>query len=151
MAVHFVHEEPVNASVEKVFAVMDDLPATAQWLPPCISLENLDGSPNAVGHRLNYFYASGNGQKSMAGTITHRVPNERLCCRYGDSMFDVVVDLKLRKAGDTCICTHDIEIIPRNIFMKLMQPVIRMGLRKQTTAAATNLRRLVEQGAGELA
>lgn len=147
MAVHFVHEETVNAPVEKVFAVIDDLPATSQWLPPCISLENQDGSPNAVGHRLKYFYKSGGGQASMDGQITQRVENERLCCRYGDKMFEVVVDLKLRRDGDACVCTHDIEIIPINFFMKLMQPVIRMGLRKQTTTAAANLKKLVETGA----
>jgi Polyketide cyclase / dehydrase and lipid transport len=147
MSVHFVHEEPVNASVEKVFAVIDDLAATAKWLPPCISLENQDGPPNAVGQQLKYFYTSGGGQASMDGTITHRVENERLCCRYGDKMFEVVVDLKLRRTGDSCVSIHDIEIIPINFFMKLMQPVIRMGLRKQTTTAALNLKKLVETGA----
>lgn len=40
--------------------------------------------------------------------------------------------------------THVIEIAPKTFLGKLMQPLIRLGLRSQTRAAATNLKQLLE-------
>ena len=40
--------------------------------------------------------------------------------------------------------THVIEIAPKTFLGKLMQPLIRLGLRSQTRAAATNLQQLLE-------
>ena len=40
--------------------------------------------------------------------------------------------------------THVIEIAPKTFLGKLMQPLIRLGLRSQTRAVATNLKKLLE-------
>jgi carbon monoxide dehydrogenase subunit G len=40
----------------EVFAVIDDLPQTAKWLPPCVSLEKVGDGPSAEGDALRYAY-----------------------------------------------------------------------------------------------
>jgi hypothetical protein len=40
--------------------------------------------------------------------------------------------------------THLIEITPKAFFARLMSPLIRLGLNKQTREAATNLKQLLE-------
>ena len=80
----------------------------------------------------------------MVGEILARVPGERLHCKYDDSMFDVSVDLRVSPSGAETLTTHIIEITPKTFAGKLMTPLIRFGLRKQTRDAAKNLKRLLE-------
>ena len=59
MPIRFSHTEPVRVSPERAFAAIDDLPLTAQWLPPCISLEKPGDGPNQVGDKLRYVFREG--------------------------------------------------------------------------------------------
>jgi hypothetical protein len=145
MAIRVDHAEPVRASAEKAFALIDDLPRTREWLPPCVSLTKQSPGPNAVGDTLRYVYKNGRSQAEMPGSIVAREAGRRLCAKYGDKMFDVVVDL-LVEHGDasSCVTRHIIEITPKTLFGRLLTPVIRLGLRKQTRDAAANLRKILE-------
>ncbi|MFO0912089.1 MAG: SRPBCC family protein [Pirellulales bacterium] len=146
MAVRYQHEEPVAVAPEQAFALIDDLPATSKWLPPCVSLTNLNGGPNAPGDKLRYVFKQGGRESEMAGEIIDRVPGERLHCRYYDRAFDVSVDLRVRRAPSGALTIHIIEITPKSFVGKLFSPLIRLGLGKQTRDAARNLKRLLEQG-----
>lgn len=136
--------ETVATTPDRAFAAIDDLALTAKWLPPCVSLEKLGVGPNVAGDALRYVYREGGRQAEMAGTIVDRVPCERLFCRYGDAAYDVAVDLRVSAAGAGTRVTHLVEITPKTFLGKLMQPLIRLGLRSQTRIAATNLKRLLE-------
>ncbi len=145
MAIRVDHAEPVRVSAEKAFALIDDLPRTREWLPPCVSLTKQSPGPNAAGDALRYVYRNGRSQAEMPGTIVAYEPGRRLCARYGDKMFDVVVDLRV-EPGDasSCVTRHIIEITPKTLFGRLLTPLVRMGVRKQTRDAATNLRKILE-------
>lgn len=149
MAIQYQCEEFVRTTPNHAFATIDDLPLTAKWLPPCVSLEKEGDGPNAVGDRIRYVYTQGGRQSEMAGEIVARVPGERLHCRYFDSMFDVSVDLQVSAEEEGTRTRHAVEISPKTLFGKLMVPLIRIGLRKQTREAAANLKRLLESNAGE--
>ncbi len=146
MPIHFQHEEIIRTTPERAFAAIDNLSLTADWLPPCVSLTKEGDGPNAIGDKLRYVYKQGGKQAEMAGKILARVPGERLHCMYNDSMFDVSVDLRVSaKAGET-LTTHTVEITPKTFAGKLMSPLIRLGLKKQTRDAAKNLKKLLESG-----
>ena len=147
MPIQFTHEETIRATPERVFAVIDELPMTAKWLPPCVSLEKVGEGPNKPGDNLRYVYKQGGRQAEMAGVIVERIPNERLHCKYFDSMFDVSVDLRVTPCPDGATTIHAIEITPKTLMARLMGPLIRMGLRKQTRDAAKNLKELIESPA----
>lgn len=144
MAIQYRHEEFIQITPERVFAVIDDLPRTANWLPPCVSLEKEGDGPNAVGDKLRYTYKQGGRQAKMAGIILARIPDERLHCKYFDNMFEVSVDLRVAAKEDGTMTTHIIEISPKTMMGKLIGPLIRLGLGKQTRQAATNLKKLLE-------
>lgn len=146
MPIHFQHEEIIRTTPERAFAAIDNLSLTADWLPPCVSLTKEGGGSNEVGDKLRYVYKQGGRQAEMEGRILARVPGERLHCMYNDSMFDVSVDLRISpKAGET-LTTHIVEITPKTLSGKLMSPLIRFGLKKQTRDAARNLKQLLESG-----
>jgi carbon monoxide dehydrogenase subunit G len=144
MPIRYEHTETVRATAERAFAAIDDLPLTAKWLPPCVSLEKIGGGPNAPGDRLRYVYRQGGRTAEMAGEIVARTPGERLHCRYSDRAFDVSVDLRVTEAAGGALTTHVIEITPKTFAARLLSPLIRLGLRKQTRDAAANLKRLLE-------
>jgi hypothetical protein len=59
-------------------------------------------------------------------------------------MFDISVDLRVAAAPDGALTTHIIEITPKTFTAKVMSPLIRLGLGKQTREAAANLKKLLE-------
>jgi hypothetical protein len=144
MPIRYQHVESVAASPERAFAAIDDLPLTAKWLPPCVSLTKVGDGPNTPGDKLMYVYRQGSRQAEMAGEILERIPGERLRCMYGDPMFDVSVDLRVAAAGGGAVMTHLIEITPKTLMGELIWPVIRLGVGKQTRVAAANLKKLLE-------
>ena len=144
MPIRYEHAERIRATPERVFAAIDNLPLTAKWLPPCVSLEKLGPGPNAPADKLRYVYKQGGRQAEMAGEIIARTPGERLHCKYQDSMFEVSVDLHVAAAPDGALTTHVIEITPKTWLGKLMRPLIRLGLGRQTRQAAGNLKNLLE-------
>lgn len=144
MAIRCEHEEIVKCAPEKAFSVIDDLPRTAEWLPPCVLLEKVGDGPNEPGDTLRYVYRQGGQTGTMAGRIVARVPGERLHCIYEDSMFVVSVDLNVASAPEGTRCLHAIEMTPKKLIAKLFMPIVKFGLRKQTADAAVNLKKLLE-------
>jgi hypothetical protein len=148
MPICYQHTECIRTTPDRAFATIDDLPLTAQWLPPCVSLEKVGSGPNAVGDKLRYVYKQGGRQGEMDGEILVRTPGERLHCKYYDRAFEVSVDLRVAAAPQGVLTTHIIEITPKTFLGKLMGPLIRLGLRKQTRDAAANLKKLLETSSG---
>ena len=144
MPIRYQHTETVHTTPERAFAAIDDLPLTAKWLPPCVSLEKVGSGTNAPGDKLRYVYKQGGKTGQMDGEIIERTPGERLHCKYVDSMFEVSVDLRIAAAPDGTLTTHIIEITPKKFLLKLMSPLIRLGLGTQTREAAANLKKLLE-------
>ena len=144
MSIRYQHLEPIHATPERVFAAIDDLPLTSKWLPPCVSLEKMGSGPNKVGDQLSYVFKQGGKTGQMSGEILARTDGKRLHCKYFDSMFDVSVDLHVAASPEGSMTTHIIEITPKKFSAKLMSPLIRFGLGKQTRKAAENLRKMLE-------
>ena len=146
MPIRCEHVELVATLPQIAFALIDDLPATAQWLPPCVSLTKIGEGPNQPGDKLQYQFKQGGRISTMDGVILDRVPGERLHCKYSDSSFDVWVDLRVAAAEGGTATTHIITIAPKTFLGKLMSPLIRMGLGSQTRTAAANLKKMLESG-----
>jgi Polyketide cyclase / dehydrase and lipid transport len=147
MPVRYEHVEIVRTSPDRAFAAIDDLPLTSNWLPPCVSLEKVGSGPNAPGDKLRYVYKQGGKTGEMSGEIIARTPGQRLHCKYFDSAFNVSVDLRVAANAEGALTTHIIEITPNRFLAKLMSPMIRLGLGKQTREAAANLKKLLESTA----
>lgn len=144
MSIRYEHVETVRTSPDRAFAVIDNLALTSEWLPPCVSLTKVGSGPNAPGDKLRYVYKQGGHQGEMEGQIVARTPGERLHCKYFDRMFEVSVDLRVAAASEGALTTHVIEISPKGFLGKLMSPMIRVSLGKQTLEAAANLKKLLE-------
>lgn len=143
MTIHFEHTVDVAADADRTFAFLDDVTQTPRWLARCTSLEKLSDGPTAVGTRLRYAYKDGSRQGTMNGEVTTRAPGERLTYHYADRMMDVVVDFRVAPSANGARLTHKIAITPKTLMGKLVSPLIRRGLPKQTVTAMESLRELL--------
>ena len=146
MSISCEHSVDVSCSPEQAFALLDDLPRTSEWLGPCTAIEKLTAEPNAVGQKMKYHYEQGGQKGVMDGTILARVPNEKLTCEYYDKMMQVVVDFNVSRLPSGSRLKHVITITPKTFFSKLMTPLIRMSLPKQTHQAMAALKSILESG-----
>jgi uncharacterized protein YndB with AHSA1/START domain len=144
MAIRFEHTVTIARPPARVFALLDDLSQTPRWLSRCTGIEKLDGGDNRVGMRLRYSYKEGGRSGTMDGEITTRTPDEHLTYQYRDRMMEVVVDFKMGAAEAGTELTHAFEITPKTFLAKLMSPLIRRQLPKQTLTAMATLKGLVE-------
>jgi uncharacterized protein YndB with AHSA1/START domain len=143
MSIRFEHAIEVPASPETAFAMLDDVSQSSRWLARCAGIETLSGGPNAVGTKLRYRYHEGGRVKTMDGEITARAPNERLTYCYTDQIMDVVHDFHLTKTAHGTSVTHAIELTPKTFTTRLLTPLIRRALPKQTVRDLECLRRLL--------
>ena len=145
MAIHYEHSVEVNSSPEQAFAVIDDLARTPEWLCACVSLEKLSPGPNNVGDKLKYTFKQGGRIGVMDGEITARIPAEKLTYRFDDKMFQVVIDFNILRTSVGAKMTHVITITPKTCIGKLMSPLIRLGVPKQTKDAMHALKAILDK------
>lgn len=144
MAIVFEHGIDLPQPAAQVFAVLDDFSQLPKWLKPCEGLAKLGSGPNAAGDKLRYAYVQGGRHGVMDGMILAREENQRLTCKYYDRLFTVVVDFRLGDGGNGGThLIHHIEITPNSFMAKLMSPLIRGSLPKQTIDSMEALRRLL--------
>jgi carbon monoxide dehydrogenase subunit G len=143
MAIHFAHTIEVPQPPARVFAVLDDFSQTPKWLARCTGIETLTPGPKAAGTKLRYSYKEGGRSGTMDGEIAARAENERITMKYGDKMMDVSVDFQMTPNGTGTKLTHTIDITPRSFMTKLIAPMIRGQLPKQTVTAMESLRELL--------
>lgn len=144
MAIHFEHTIDVSQPPGEVFAVLDDVSQTPNWLARCTGIEVLTPGPMNVGTKLRYSYKDGGRAGTMDGQIAERVPGRELVYNYEDKMMRVAVQFSMEPAGSGTRLTHVIDITPKTLVAKLVSPLIRKQLPKQTITAMESLRGLLE-------
>jgi hypothetical protein len=145
MSIVHEHSVDVKVSPERAFALLDDLPRTPAWLGPCTALEKVTPGTNKIGDRLRYAYKQGGRAGVMDGEIVERRVNESLVCLYRDSQMEVIVDQRIASSPVGSRLTHRISITPQTMMGKLMTPLIRSALPKQTHEAMEKLKSLLEK------
>ena len=106
----------------------------------------LTPAPLAVGSKLRYSYKEAGRVGVMDGEVTGRVEGRKLDFLYEDKMMRVGVHFMTEPAGSGTHLTHAIDITPKTFFGKLVSPLIRKQLPKQTITAMESLRALLGHG-----
>jgi uncharacterized protein YndB with AHSA1/START domain len=134
----------VDAPPEAIFAILEDVTRTPEWLKRCTRIENLTGGSIAVGQKLKYHYKDGSRTGVMDGEVAAYEPNRHLENRFTDRMMDVSVDFRAEPLGaDHTRLTHTITIDTKGMG-KVFTPMIKRQLPDQTMGAMTSLKALAE-------
>ena len=104
----------VDAPPEAIFAILDDVRRTPEWLKRCTKLETPSEGPIAVGQKLKYHYRDAGRTGVMDGEVAQHEANRHLENRFTDKMMDVSVDFRAEPldAGRSRL-THTITIETR--------------------------------------
>ena len=143
MAIVFEHGIDLPQSPHQVFTLLDDFSKTPLWLERCEGVVKHGTGPHAAGDKLRYAYKEGGHHGVMDGVIVAYEPDAHLSYHYRDTLMAVAVDFRLTMQGEGTHLLHRIEIAPQSFIAKLMAPLIRSKLPKQTITAMENLRRLL--------
>jgi hypothetical protein len=144
MSIEFAHTLDVLCDPERAFSVLDDFEQTPRWFERCAGIETLTSGPNAVGTKVRYSYRDARRAGTLDGEVTARIPNERLTVRCADATLEVIVDFRIERTARGTRLVHAIQMTPRTLMLKLIAPLIRGQLPKQTRRALESLRRLLE-------
>src|SRR5690242_11411116 len=130
----------VDAPPEAIFAILDDVTRTPEWLKRCTKLETSSEGPIAVGQRLTYHYKDGTRVGVMDGQVAQHEVNRHLENRFTDRMMDVSVDFRAEPIeGGRSRLTHTVTIDTKGMG-KVFTPMIKRQLPDQTMGAMTNLK-----------
>jgi carbon monoxide dehydrogenase subunit G len=139
----FAHTLSVSAPPSSVYAIIDDVSRTPEWLTRCIAIDKLDPGPTDVGTRLKYHYRDGRRTGTMDGQVVAHEPDRHFAMKFTDSMMDVTVDFVAASDGVGTSLTHTIDINTKGIGV-VFSPLIKRQLPKQTMDAMTRLKALAE-------
>ena len=139
----FAHTLSVSAPPAAIFAIVDDFSKTPLWLSRCTGIDKLSDGPNDVGTALKYHYDDGRRSGTMDGQIIAREPDRHFAMKFTDTMMDVTVDFVAASDGVGTTLTHSIDIATKG-FGRLLTPLIRRQLPKQTMDAMTKLKAMAE-------
>lgn len=127
-----------------MFAVLDDVVRTPEWFSRCKAVEKLEPGANAVGTPLRYTVLQrGASTGTMEGSIVAYARDEHIAFRLTDRMFDITIDFKLVALASGARVTHSIDVVPRSLVGKLLQPLLRRVLPPQIAIDMAKLRDLV--------
>lgn len=145
MAIVFEHGIDLPQSPQQVFAFLDDFKKVPLWLKRCEGVAKEGRGPNQKGDRLRYAYCESGHHGVMDGDIIVHEPDRHLGYRYYDRMMSVNVDFRMEPAGQGTRLVHRIEIKPHSLMARIMAPMIRNRIPKQTIMAMENVRSLLAQ------
>lgn len=136
----------VAGSPDAVFAFVDEAANAPRWLGRCVRIEPLSPPPKGVGSRLRYIYRDRGRTGSMDGEVTAYQPGRQLAMRYGDRMVEVAVSFRFAPAPGGTRIDHAIEITPRSLLARVMQPMIRTWTARQLERDTAALRAVLAGG-----
>ena len=139
MAMQFSERIEVRRKPAECFAFVDDFANAPQWNELCRALQR-DGSDVREGGGLVYTYKQGNRSGVMQGQIVERDPPRRLLLEFGDRMFQIEVGFRFDAIPGGTRIEHTLEVEPRSWLTRLMTPLLRPAMRKQTAKQAAALK-----------
>ncbi len=141
MAIVHEHSLHLPQTPHEVFAFLDDYSKVPLWLEKCEGVAKQGSGPNKAGDKLRYAYNESGKHGLMDGVILTHESDREMTFRYYDKMMSVFVAFHMAPddLGGTRL-THRIEITPNSFMAKLMTPLFKMRLPKQTVTTMEKLK-----------
>ena len=143
MPLHFCECVEVRRTPAQCFAFVDDFANASRWNELCVALQR-EGSDEREGGGLVYTYKQGQKQAVMHGLIVERDPPRRLLLSFSDRMFEIEIGFCFDALPGGTRIEHSMRVEPRSFLTKLMAPILRRVMKKQTAKQAQALARALD-------
>ncbi len=141
----------IARSPAHVFAILDDLERTPQWLDRCVWIVQTSPGPRGAATRLRFRYRERGHEGELAGELEVYEPERRIVMKFTDRALDVRVAFELAPEAHGTLLTHTAEIAPKMFIIKMLSPWIRSSTRRQMAEVVDKLRQLAEAGSTQAA
>jgi uncharacterized protein YndB with AHSA1/START domain len=131
---------------DEVFRFLDDEANAPRWNERCVELKRVSPGEKAVGTKLCYVYKEPGRQGEMDGEVVAYDKGRKLAMRFTDPTMAVHVAFELTPSAQGTEVLHSVGVEPRSFVTKLLAPLIRRGVKKQTAMEAQSLKRTLEAG-----
>jgi len=119
----------------RVVELFDDPANVLKWQPDLLRFEHLSGDPGRPGAKSRLVYRAGKGEMEMIETITDRRLPDEFSGIYETKMGVTRVRNRFVDQGTTTRWIVDTEYLASG-FMRLLAPLLRGPIRKQTLKIA---------------
>ncbi len=137
----------VERTPEEVWKVIADVERAPEWVPDMISARKLTEGEIGVGTRYHEVISM-QGKESEAELEITRYEPHRVFAHEGEggpAKFSATFTLEPTDSGQSTKLTHSWTLKMSGI-MRMMEPMIRGLVQKNSEAATDNLKRLLEDG-----
>ena len=138
MSMQFTESVEVRRTPAQCFACVDDFANAPRWNDLCVALQR-EGSDARESGGLVYTFKQGSRQGVMHGEIVERDPPRRLLLRFGDRSFQIEVEFRFDAIPGGTRIEHRMQVEPRSFLSRLMSPLLRKVMAKQTKKQAEAL------------
>jgi carbon monoxide dehydrogenase subunit G len=137
----------IARSKEEVFALLAQLERMPEWVPDLVSVTQLGDGPVGVG--TQYAEVVKMGDKTGEGhvSVTAFEPHRVLAYKGRGGPVSFTCHFECHAEGDGCRLEHEYTFAMGGM-MKMMAPFLGGWMKKNSTAAMDNLKRLLESGEG---
>jgi len=146
VSIVFEHTVDLPQPPHEVFAFLDDFKKVPLWLKRCEGVAKCGQGPNREGDKLRYAYFEGGRHRIMDGVITGHEADRRLAYRYFDKLMQVFIEFRMEPTETGTRLFHRVEIVPHYWLAKLLAPMFRMRLPRQTKEAMEGMRAMLAAG-----
>ena len=143
MPMQFSERVEVRRTPAQCFAFVDDFANAPRWNELCVALQR-EGSDAREGGGLVYTYKHGQQQQVMHGLVVERDPPRRLLLGFSDRNFEIEIGFRFDAIPGGTRIEHTVELSPRSFLTRLITPLLRRVMRKQTAKQAQALARALE-------
>ncbi len=137
MALHFEEQVEVRRTPAQCFAFVDDFANTPRWNELCVALVR-------EGDGVVYTYKQGRKQAVMNGFVAERDPPRRLLLEFSDRMFRIEIGFRFDAIPGGTRIEHSLDVEARALLTRIMFPLLRRVMRKQTAKQAQALAAALE-------
>jgi len=132
----------LNRPVEQVFAFLADTGKVCTWQSNLIELEQLTEGPLHAGSRFREVRRLGRRDEEIQGEVTAFVPNKRLETKTTTKP-EVTVSYFFEEENGGTRLRHKFVMLTSGM-MRLLEPLIRNSIKKQTASDFETLKRILE-------
>ena len=136
----------VEASPRAVWAVLTDLGSHPRWRPALREFRQVSDGPLRVGARIREVIEWRGREVELDDEVTALEPERRLGIRGGWKAATFELDMLVEPRGTATSVTFDWTMEPSTLLMRVVTPLLRETMRRETRKELDGLRAFVDDG-----
>ena len=138
-------EITVEKPAAESWAVVQDEEKMSEWLPGFQKIEQISGTPGAVGAVSNVYFDNDGQQMSIRETITEIVPDESISMTFEDDFMNMDYKMSVTSINGKTKINSTTTAVGNGMISKSIMALIGGSIKAQEEVNLVNLKKTIEQ------